>query len=193
MQPARLDLPIVPGATNRKPLWLMQPDYDYRPITEVRATAPLTLSVPDHGLPGMWPVWIDGTSSSQLNRSPAREPSRMAKVIDADTIEFNDINGAALKASGGQLIYQKPVDLTGCTGRLLIAGSDGSTLELTTDNGGLVIEGLGQMLIVITAEQSGALTFERGTYDLDLTMSNGDVIRWLQGDVTTRPEGCHAR
>jgi hypothetical protein len=192
MTPARLDMPVVPGATNRKPLWLMQPDYTYKPIAAINQAAPLTLTVPAHGLPGDWPVWIEGSNSSALNRSPAREPFRMARVIDTDTIEFNDINGAAIRASGGQLVYQTPVDLTGCTGRLLITGSDSSTLELTTADGGLVIEGPGQILIVITASQSAELTFDRGTYDLDLTMSNGDVIRWLEGDVTTRSERCHA-
>lgn len=192
MTPACLDLPIVSGATNRKPLWLLQPVYLYRAISEIQQTAPLRLTVPGHDLPADWPVWIEGVSGwGSLNRAPGREAFRMAMVVDENTIEFNDLNGTAQRASGGHLVYQAPVDLAGCTGRLELNGGD-APLVLTTENGGLVIEGLGQLLIVLTAEQSAGLTWTKGTYTLDLTMSNGDVMRWLAGSVIVSNGGaCH--
>ncbi len=192
MQPARLDLPLVRGATNRKPLWLMQPQFvsPSPEITEIHRTSPLRLTVPAHGLPGTWPVWVRGVAGGgALNREPGREPFHMPEVIDADTLEFNALDGVDSRATGGRLTYQLPVDLTGCTARLRLCGL-GHQLELTTENGGLVIEGLGQMMIVLTAGQSATITWQRGSYDLDLTMSDGDVIRWLAGDVIVSG-GCH--
>jgi hypothetical protein len=191
MQPSRLDLPLIRGATNRKPLWLMQPQFvsPSPPITEIQHTAPLRMIVPNHGLTGPWPVWVRGVAGGSLNREPGREAFYMPDVIDADTLEFNALDGVDLRATGGRITYQLPVDLTGCTGRLMLCGP-GLSLELTTENGGLVIEGLGLMMIVITAAQSTALGWQRGTYSLDLTMSDGDVIRWLSGDVSVSG-GCH--
>ena len=192
MQPARLDLPLVRGATNRKPLWLMQPQFvsPSPAITEIHRTAPLRMTVPGHGLPGTWPVWIRGVAGGgSLNREPGREAFYMPDVIDANTLEFNNLDGVDSRATGGRITYQLPVDLTGCSGRLLLCGP-GHQLELTTNNGGLVVEGLGQMIIVLTVEQSNAITWQRGTYELMLTMSDGEVIPWLSGDVIVSG-GCH--
>lgn len=194
MQPARLDLPIVPGATNRKPLWLLQPEFAYRPITEIQKTAPLRLTVPGHGLPAEWPVWFEGVAGwSALNRDKLREMFRMAAPVDTDTIELNELNGTGQKAAGGMLVYRQPVDLAGVTGRLVITAADAEVLDLTTENGGLEIAGLGQLIVVLSAEQSGAITWSHGTYTLDLTMSNGDVMRWLAGEVVVgNGSTCHA-
>ncbi|TLX65061.1 hypothetical protein DN820_01740 [Stutzerimonas nosocomialis] len=189
MQPARLDLPIIPGETLRKPFWLLQPIFEYRPISVIEQSAPLRLTVPTHGLHADWPVWIEGVDRwSNLNRDKLREPFFMALRIDDSTLELNEFNGIGKNASGGMLVYRPGVDLAGVTGRLTIRGR--ATIELTTENGGLVIEGVGQLLMVLTAEQSALIT-PGSTYDLDLTMSNGDVLRWLRGDVVIDRGGCH--
>lgn len=189
MQPARLDLPVVQGATNRKPLLLMQPRYVYHPITAVQTTAPLLLTVPGHGLSSGWPVWIEEVSGwSALNVDKGRERPHFVEVIDADTLEINRLNGLRQRATGGTLVYQLPVDLAGCTGRLTMLGEDGQRLELTTANGGLEIAGPGRLMIVITAAQAAALTWRCGRYDLDLTMANGDVVRWVAGEVVVSRE-----
>ena len=87
MQPARLDLRVIQGATLRKPLLLMQPHYVYLPITAIQQTAPLRLTVPAHGMPDGWPCWLEGTAGwAQLNRDKLREPFRIGAVVDANTI-----------------------------------------------------------------------------------------------------------
>ena len=192
MQPARLDLPVIPGTTTRQPLLLMQPSYLYKPIADIQRTAPLLITVPDHGLPPEWPVWFeDVVGWSELRSDKTRQPFRMARAVDADTIELNGLNGLNQKASGGVLVYQPPVDLTGCTGLLRITSNDGAVLELTTENGGLVIQGPGQLLVVITPAQADVLVLARSDYWLDLTMSDGTVMRWLQGDVVFDGGGGH--
>lgn len=179
MQPAHLDLTIRPGSPWRKPLKIMQPAYEYKPITAINQTAPLTLTV-DHGLPlEHWPVWIEATTSSALNTDKTRERARMVRVTDAQTVELNGINGHSIKATGGYLVYQLPVDFTGCSASMVFKGPH-ADIELT-ELSGLSI-GLGFIDPVLTAEQSQAVTRET-TYDLWVTHSNGDEIHWLCGRV----------
>ncbi|YCH23167.1 hypothetical protein M1D96_06585 [Pseudomonas sp. D1-3] len=191
MQPACLDLPVTKGATLRKPLLLMQPAYTYRPITAIEQSAPLRLTVPAHGLTGDWPTWVEGSSWSALNRDKGREAFRIAKRVDADTLEYNDLNGLGQRAQGGTLVYQLPVDLAGCSAVLLISPEVGQQIELTTENGGLAIAGLGRLLLEMTAAQSAAITWTEARYNLDITFSDGSVQRWIQGKVTVNGGCCH--
>ena len=193
MHPARLDLRINQGATLRKPLLMMQPVYRYKPIAAIQATAPLLLTVADHDLAGDWPIWIEGvTGWGDLSRDKTRQPFHLAKVINANTLELNAFNGAGRNATGGMLVYQPPVDLTGCTARMFIRDAAAGLLqELTTENGRLVIGGPGRLIITLTAEETAAITWTQGRYDLELTMSNGDVTRWAEGEVVVSREVTH--
>lgn len=185
MQPARLDLRINQGATLRKPLLMMQPGYVYKPITAIQATAPLLLTVPGHGLFNSWLIWIEGVSAwGDLARDKSKQHGYMAKVLDENTLELNSINGLGRSASGGVIVYQPPVDLTDCTARMFIRDSSGSyELELTTENGRLLIGVHGRLIVTLTPEEAADITWQKGRYDLKVTMSNGDVNRWAEGEV----------
>lgn len=188
MQPAKLDLHIVQGATLRDTLRLMQPRYEYRPITGISGS-PLRLTV-DHGLPGNWLVWVEGVSNMQgVNRSQRERPHRVT-VIDADTLEINALSAFGLNPSDGQLIYKPPVDLAGATARMQIrAGVGGALLlELNTENGGLAITGPGTLTRTMSAAQTAALTWTDGVYDLEVEYADGTVQRYLQGAVTVSRE-----
>lgn len=188
MQPAKLDLHIVQGATLRDTLRLMQPRYEYRPITALGGS-PLRLTV-DHGLPGNWLAWVQGVNGMQgINRSQREKPHRV-KVVDESTIEINALSAFGLNPSGGQLIYKPPVDLTGATARMQIrAGLGGALLlELNTENGGLAITGPGTLTRTLSATETAALTWTDGVYDLEVEYSDGTVQRYLQGAVTVSRE-----
>lgn len=180
MQPAHLDLRIPRGMTWRKPFTIMQPEYAYKPITSINETAPLTLTV-DHQLPlPQWPVWIEGSTSSELNSDKTRQRFRMARTIDVNTIELNGINGHSIKASAGYLVYQLPVDFEGCTASMVFTGS-GEDTQLTL-GAGLEL-GNGFINATLTAEQTAAMA-ENCSYSLWVTHPNGDKIKWLCGEVT---------
>ncbi|WAC45569.1 hypothetical protein OU997_05200 [Pseudomonas sp. SL4(2022)] len=193
MQPARLDLRIIQGATLRKPLLLMQPVYRYKPITTIQARAPLLLTVEAHDLNGEWPIWIEGVIGwSELSRDKTRQPFHLAKVVDANTLELNAFNGTGRNATGGMVVYQPPVDLTGCTARMFIRDAASELLlELTAENDRLVIAAPGRLIITLTAAETAAITWAQGRYDLELTMSNGDVTRWAEGEVVVSREVTH--
>ena len=188
MQPACVDLSIISGATYRDTVRLMQPRYEYRPITALGGS-PLRLTV-DHGLPGNWLAWVEGVSNMQgINRSTRERPHRVT-VIDADTLEINALSAFGLNPNGGQLIYKPPVDLTGAKARMQIrAGLGGALLlELTTETGGLAITGPGTLTRTMSAAQTAALTWTDGVYDLEVEYADGTVQRYLQGAVTVSRE-----
>lgn len=191
MQPARLDLPVDPRATNKYSLLLLQEEFAWRPIEAVQETAPLRLRVPAHGLPGEWPIWCEQVDGfPDLNRDKNRERGRMAQVVDPDTVEFNDLNGLGRSAAGGVLVYRKPLDLTGCRIALQIRIA-GQVLDFTTENGGAAIAGLGRVGVTLTAEQSAAIPLGRGDYDLIVTDSLGELRPVLFGDVFVGRVKCH--
>jgi hypothetical protein len=191
MQPACLDLPVIPGATNRKPLYLLQPRWERRAITEIQRTASLLLTVTGHDLPSEWPCWVEGVSGwSALNRQPPQQAPWMVGVVDADTVEVNALNGAEQNASGGWLVYQPGVDLTDASAALTLIGP-GYSLQLTTANGGLQVLGVGRLNIVLTPAQSEGIPAAGVSYTLDITWANGDVDRWLDGPVSVRKGGGH--
>lgn len=180
MQPARLELSITHGSPWRKPLKIMQPVYEYKPITSINKTAPLTLTV-EHELPlEQWPAWVEASTSSTLNTDKARERPRMVRAIDSQTVEINGINGHSVNAVGGYLVYQLPVDFSGCTARLAFTGPH-NDIELT-DGAGLSI-GLGYIDAELTAEQTQQLSAD-SAYELWVAHPNGDKIQWLCGGVS---------
>jgi hypothetical protein len=188
MQPAKLDLHIVQGSTLRDTLRLMQPRYEYRPITALGGS-PLRLTV-GHGLPGSWLAWVEGVSGMQgVNRSTRERPHRVT-VVDENALEINALSAFGLTPSGGQLIYKPPVDLAGAKARMQVrAGLGGAVLlELTTENDGLAITGPGTITRTISATQTAGLTWTDGVYDLEVEYADGTVQRYLQGAVTVSRE-----
>lgn len=85
-----------------------------------------------------------------------------------------------------------PVDLTGYTARMQVRRRYASTeaaLNLTTENGGIVLGGAaGTILIEAAAGATDDIDFKIGVYDLELEAADGFVTRLLQGAVTISPE-----
>lgn len=90
------------------------------------------------------------------------------------------------------------LDMEGCTARAQFRQKYGSPVlvELTTENGGLVIGPVaGQLHIAITDEQTDALGATssplkprtNAAWDLELVYPSGDVRRLMQGAVTINP------
>lgn len=168
MQPAKLDLNIVQGATLRDTIRIMQPRFEYRPITAIASTAPVRLTV-DHGLPGNWLAWIENVQKMpDLNRSHRTERPHRVEVIDASTLEINALSAFGLLPTDGMLIYKPPVDLAGAIVRMQIREQVGGQmlLELSTLNGGIAITGAGTITRTISATQTAGLTWSEASMTL---------------------------
>lgn len=180
MQPANLPLRITRGVSWRKLFTIMQPEYTYKPITSINKTAPLTLTV-GHELPlPQWPIWIEASTSSELNTDKKRQHFRMARVIDDQTIELNGINGHNINAASGYLVYQQPVDFTGCSASMIFA-TPSADIELTVGAG--IELGNGFISAALTEQQVLSLG-DSSHYTLLVEHGNGDKIKWLCGEVS---------
>ena len=184
MQPANITLGIVQGATLRETFRIMQSRREYRPISAVSSTAPVVLTV-EHGLPADWPVWVRNVQQfSELNKALNQAPW-FATVLDDDHLEINDLSGTGRTGVGGELVYHAPVDLTGAT----------ALLRLLDEKGALLLEVLptvhagGWIDIEMSDTETAALGWSKGTWQLDITFGNGDVLRPFAGAVYVSPTG----
>jgi hypothetical protein len=93
------------------------------------------------------------------------------------------------------LTYEAPegsfVDFTGSTGRLHVRSKYGATdklIELTTENGGIVLTEDGEITLSMTAEDTAELTFSRGVYDLEIVPPSGEPYKIIKGNVFLKRE-----
>jgi hypothetical protein len=82
-------------------------------------------------------------------------------------------------------------DLTGFTARMQVRRTIESTtkiIELTTENGGIEIDGVqGKLTVIMTATQTSALS-SSGVYDIEIVDGGGNVSRLVQGVFTLSQE-----
>lgn len=85
-----------------------------------------------------------------------------------------------------------PVDLTGATARMQVRdklSSPAVLLELTSDNGGIVLGGAaGTVTLYMDDAATAAITWSAGVYDLEVVLAGGDVRRLLAGAAVVLPE-----
>jgi hypothetical protein len=191
-----LNLTIQQGKTYSTTLrWASEP-YVYKPITSVANTAPVRLTVPTHGLPDGWRFAVSavqGATGLNAKKSPpdAKEYYE-ATIVDADTVDINNVNGMLLGAykSGGVIQYLTPVDMTGMSARMQIKDKVGGTslLTITSDAGDITINPSTYTITIrIPPTVTEALTWTTGSYDLE--MYNGtDVFLLCFGIVEVTQE-----
>ena len=94
-----------------------------------------------------------------------------------------------------QMVYQNgagtPINLTGYTAKMQLRlqyGDPVAALTLTTENGGITINGpTGTINLLATDEQTLTLDPTFYVYDLDI-ITGGTIERLIQGQITVRPE-----
>ena len=180
----KLNLTIRRGATNVIPIRIESGTWKYASITAVAQTAPLRITAPTHGIPDNWRAGIMNLSLAgdfaAQNNPPKDAELRPVTVIDANTVEFNAINGAAFRAyvSGGQLAYREPLDLTPYNGaRMDVKDKVGGTPLVSFELGlGITLETLTPALLLEpTIEQSMLLAAKDYVFDIELLRTAGGV------------------
>ncbi|MDH4566191.1 hypothetical protein E8E95_05820 [Pseudomonas sp. BN414] len=185
MQPARLDLSVIQGATFRQILRVMQPELAYRSITAVASTSPVRLTV-DHDLPTDWPVWVRGvTGFPALNKEFPRALPHLAQVVDAGHLDINPLAATGLLPKGGELSYYLPVDLTGAAATLKVLDAAGTELLSLAPT----VHAAGWVELLLSDEQTAALTWKEGVWYLDLAFPSGESYRAATGKATVYPAG----
>ena len=88
---------------------------------------------------------------------------------------------------------QVPVNLTGCTAKMYVkekVNSVATLLELTTENGGIVLGGiLGSIeFCKLSALATSQITWTAGVYDLKIIFPDGTVKRKIAGNIIISPQ-----
>lgn len=100
--------------------------------------------------------------------------------------------GRAIKDEEGEIVDTEVTNLAGYTARMQLRPSVESetvTIELTTENGRIVIEpAYGLVRIFLTAEETAALPVASYKYDLELITASGRVYGPLYGKVKVKAE-----
>lgn len=136
------DLSFVQGKTFNLVLqWETEPVV-YKAITAISQTAPARMTVPGHGMPDGWRgvvTNVKGMTDINATANALRERDYTpGTVIDAATIDLNEVNAAGFKAyvSGGIWQYNTPVDITGYTARMAVKPKAGTGTRLRCATGG---------------------------------------------------------
>lgn len=167
------------------PIRLEAPRLTYVTITGVAQSAPVRITAPGHGLPEGWRAAVMNVAGmSELNAAgnpPQYDEMFPVTRVDADTIEFNEINAAGFRPylSGGQLVFFAPLDLSGFTqARMKVKNKVGGAelASFSTNDGTLTIDNAnGCVWLHLTEAQTLALTFKRGVFDIELVDGAGEV------------------
>lgn len=191
------DLVIEQGKTFSLSLRYEAPPLIYRPIAGIAQSAPVRVHCPAHGIPEGWRCAVMSVKGMAEINAPNVPPRvgdyRRAHVVDADHIEFNDVNALGFRpyVSGGVLVFNTPVDLTGYTARLVMKDKLGGTVlrSLTTENGGItIVPATSTIRLNISATDTTSIAWTSGVYELELVSPGGVVISLLVGKVSVVKE-----
>ena len=193
------DLDLRRGATFVLSVrWETEP-WLYAAIASIALTAPVAITSAAHAIPDGWNVAVvDAKGLTQLNAKnnpPKASDMRRATAVGPTQIEFNEISAAAFgkhQAGTGYLAWLTPHRLDGYTARLQIKGRVGGVVLLSLTSGaggGITLDDNNKVIeISITAEQTEAVTWKSGVYDLELVSAGGVVTALMEGAVTVSEE-----
>lgn len=186
--PAKINFKCYQGSTFSEVLRWESSKKIYKAITGITQAAPCVVTSVGHGVPNGWRVKV--TNAGGMKEINSSDTYKIATKLDVDTLEFNDINSIGYTAytSGGVVEYNEPVSLTGFTARMHLREKVDSTTtlkELTTENGGIVINTTDYTItIFISATDTALLTFSSAVYSLEMVSSLGVVTPLANGTIT---------
>ena len=190
----KLTLTIRKGSAENIPIRLEQSKWSYASISAVAQAAPLRITAPGHGVPDGWRVAIMNVKAvgdfGAANNPPKDNELHTVTVIDADTVEFNAINGAAFRAhtGGGQLAWHTPVDLNLYVGaRMNVRDKVGGVMvaNWTTDTNELERDVANDTLwLRLDDLVTETLTAKNKVFDIELIRTGGDADRVCAYDST---------
>lgn len=170
----------------------------YKAITAIAQTAPATLTVPTHGIPDGWlaaVIDVKGMTEINAGNTPPKDSDFMrTTVVDANTVQFNEISSASFKPyrSGGFVMYYTPVSITGYVARMTLRDKiGGEALHTMTSSpaNGITLDASGRTIsLTIPAVTTAAFTWTKGVYDLELESPGGVVTALLYGSISVTKE-----
>jgi len=197
------NLEIVQGKTYQMVFRWEEKPIIYRMISAITQTAPIRLTTTTpHTLKSGWRAAVTNVKGMvEINAvaNGVKDGDYLpVTVIDTTNIEFNDINAAGFKSyvSGGILQFFSPVDLTGYTARMAIKAKAGGVVLASTEVADAPLDilsiaidtSLYTITLSISAEDTAALLWKTGVYDIEMVSLTGDVYPLCYGSVAVTKE-----
>lgn len=183
--PIKLNFKVYQGSTFREILRWESATKVYKSITAISKSAPVVITASNHGAPLGWRARVVGAGGmKEINTADYY----LVTDTTSDTVVFNTVNslGYTTYTTGGVLEYNQPIELAGYTARMQVREkltSETTLLDLTTENGGIVINtSLCTIEILATATQTAALEFNSAVYSLELVFGS-EVIPFATGTI----------
>ena len=148
----------------------------YKTISAIQKSAPVRMTLNNTtGLLDGWRAAVTGVKDIDTEANKVKDKDYHAvTLIDATTIEINDINAVGFKTytSGGVLQFNTPLDLAGYDARLEIRNKkNGDTVlySMTVTNKLIAIDNaLKTVTLYFDAVPFSDLTWKKGYYELEL-------------------------
>ena len=190
MTPAKINYKIYQGSTFKEVYRWESQTKQYANITAITKAAPCVITAPAHTIPQGWRVRVTGVSGMKEINMVAEDSYYIATSVATNQVTLNQINSSnyTTYTSGGVLEWNYPISLVGYTAKMQIRETvDSPTviLELTHLNGGIILDTTNYTITVtMTSTQTAAFSFPTAVYSLELTDSSGNVITFIQGNLT---------
>lgn len=172
--------------------WAHESKLVYKAITAISlASGPPRLTVTGHGLTDGWPAAVTRVGGMKqinaANSPPRASDYHEATVLDANTVEFNDVDATGFSAytSGGFIQYKQPVDFAGYTARMDIKDKIGGTILASSDVDvtpddiiDITLDTVNQVIRLSIAEaDTKNIAWNKGVTDLELVSPLGVVTK----------------
>jgi len=194
-----LKLTIRRGASEDIPIRVESDVLVYKTITGIAASAPISITAVAHGMKDGWRAAVMNSGVPEIDIAwddPLDDSLRRITLIDADTVEFNDVNGISFTAyvAGGQLVYREPLDLSQFVEARMnvkasVTGPILATYKHTT--GELLIDLVTDSLrLTLDTTDTSALAAGKRYFDIELVRLDGSVqpICSAKSVLTVLPE-----
>lgn len=182
--PPEIPLRVYRGKTFEFGFLYADDELSYPEITAMPTKAPVRLTITGHNIPDGWPVKITCVKQpEELNTTEGEFV--IAKAVDADTIEINNLNAHCWKAfiPPGLLVYRAPMDLTDWQCRAQVRDRVGGEVlfswhsdPLEGPDGEIEVDVAHSAFVLkMDAATSAALPWSQGVYDVEAISPTGEV------------------
>ncbi len=185
--PAKISFKLYQGSTFAETLRWESSKKIYKSITGISQAAPCVVTSTGHGVPDGWRIKV--TNAGGMKELNSSDTYYTATKLTDNTIELNAVNSLGYTAytTGGVIEYNEPVNLTGYTARMQLREKIDSAeiiKELTTENGGIVIDTAKYKIdLIISAADTALFTFSSVVYSLEM-VSTSVVVPFANGTIT---------
>lgn len=188
--PVKINFKMYQGSTFEEILRWESSTKVYAPITSIFNQAPVVITANAHGIPVGWRTKVTNVGGmKEINSTDYYTVT----AADTNTVTINSVNaiGYGAYTSGGVLEYNQPNSLAGITARMQLREKLTSTtpiIELTTENGGIIIDDvLKTITIYIDAVTTATFTFKSAVYSMEL-IDGTKVTPFVNGVITLENE-----